>query len=236
MTLPNLFFWLFIDMKLATLIEGITKDLHTTIKKMRSLPYVHSINVDFEDEFTFSLFFGGNQQQWNQMNSNLNLFGYFISDVVEISVGERVLIDNNDFDKVYSRFPPNKIYDLFKEYPVLFIRCDIEAKDTRTIKNPGTMYHATTASKADKILRQGLVPKAYNKISLHPERIYLGDLAVAEKMSSYLRRTFSEPSAILKVNTKGFDIYHDPQLYGAGFVTSPISPDRIKRIGKNISK
>ncbi len=52
-----------------------------------------------------------------------------------------------------------------------------EKKYQRALKNngvevPNVLYHITQECYVDKILKNGLVPKAGNKLSKHPERIY----------------------------------------------------------------
>ena len=49
----------------------------------------------------------------------------------------------------------------------------IEAKYDHEVKIPSILYHASPIKLKDKILKNGLSPKSGNKISKHPERIYL---------------------------------------------------------------
>lgn len=107
---------------------------------------------------------------------------------------------------------------------------EIEQKTTKIVTDfPEILYHATPLSKVPKILKQGLIPKAGNKISFHPERVYLAVRDVALKMATKFKAEMLEDMAILEVNTKGYTLYEDPQYTnGAVFVNHPIPPNRIK--------
>ena len=51
----------------------------------------------------------------------------------------------------------------------------IEPKYDYEVEIPKILYHASPLKFKDKIIKNGLIPKSGNKISIHPERIYLSD-------------------------------------------------------------
>jgi len=56
--------------------------------------------------------------------------------------------------------------------PIAFI---LEAKYDHQVEIPDMLYHASPIKFKDKILKSGLTPKSGNKLSNHPERVYLTD-------------------------------------------------------------
>lgn len=134
----------------------------------------------------------------------INNLGYFIS--IKSSNGEWY----NYSDKVIGKIDS----------------VQIEAKYDEIIEDiPRYIYHTTLTKNDDKIGRIGLIPKTYNKISTHPDRIYFTkDLDVAHKFGSYLQDFddigYGEYS-IWKINTKGLNLklYSDVNFRGYGFYT-----------------
>lgn len=111
---------------------------------------------------------------------------------------------------------------------------------------PSEMYHITNDSYVDKILRNGLVPKSKNKLSSHPDRIYLCtsiDDCKSLEGRMYMQDSFNMMGlnlnknnnkklkyTILKIDMSDFSgkIYKDPNYKDTGFyITTNIKPDKI---------
>lgn len=115
-----------------------------------------------------------------------------------------------------------------EEYAIKF-----EAKfDIELASSPAFLYHVTSRSKLDKIMRIGLVPKSEGKISPHPARIYLAfTLEGARELS--LDPNFSvEDPVILRISLRGiykdFRLMTDPNFYGkGGYILNSIPPSNI---------
>ena len=126
-----------------------------------------------------------------------------------------------------------------KEYdgdlkPIAFI---IEPKYDYLVKMPEILYHASPIKFKDKILKYGLTPKSGNKISNHPDRIYLtDDLDKAVNFGNYLKEEdndwYSNGYCIYSIKGVGISkLYSDVNFRKGGYYTlSNIKSDNIKLI------
>ena len=126
------------------------------------------------------------------------------------------------------------------------ILCDnifIEPKYDRKIKNiPKKLYHASPLKFKDKILKNGLTPKSGNKLSNHPDRIYLSDsILTCIKFGKYLidqdeNDFYKNGYCIYIIDGKGIDnLYSDINLREGGFYTlNNIKKDYISLFKKAI--
>lgn len=103
--------------------------------------------------------------EYNKLKDNINKFitkcGYFIS-----------IIDKNEIQNIVElQIEPKYIVELTSSEPKFDLIYD---KENDNIKNKcnGILYHLTLGIYYDKIKNIGLIPKAKNKKSVHPERIY----------------------------------------------------------------
>lgn len=106
---------------------------------------------------------------------------------------------------------------------------------------PKFLYHLTPENKLNKILINGLVPKAQNKLSEHPERIYFfltRDLTLNYKLyaDSFWESTHENTPRninyiLLKIDTKkcrdGFKIYGDPNMIRGVWTFDNVPPEAI---------
>lgn len=106
---------------------------------------------------------------------------------------------------------------------------------------PKFLYHLTPENKVDKILKFGLVPKAQNKLSEHPDRIYFflqKDLTLNYKSyaddfwtSTYKNTTRGIKYALLKIDTEkcrnDFKIYGDPNMIRGVWTFNNVPPEAI---------
>ena len=102
--------------------------------------------------------------------------------------------------------------------PIAFF---IEPKyDLEVTNNFDKLYHVSPLKFKNKIQRIGLVPKSMNKISKHPDRIYLmNDITRANEFGSYLLLK-GEPYCIWEIDVKCISaIYSDINMRDNGFYT-----------------
>jgi hypothetical protein len=130
--------------------------------------------------------------------------GYFIS---------KLTINGQEWIKEYN--------DVTK--PIAFI---LEAKYDYEVKIPKTLYHASPIRFKDKILKSGLTPKSGNKISNHPERIYLTDnLEKAINFGNYLiddnNEWYKNGFCVYLIKGEGVSkLYSDVNFRQGGFYTN----------------
>ena len=111
-----------------------------------------------------------------------------------------------------------------KTKPIAFI---LEAKYDLEVLIPDKLYHCSPLKYKDKILKIGLIPKSNNKISNHPDRIYLTDnIDKSIKFGEYLGDEF----CIYEIDGKCLSkLYSDVNLRNNGFYTlNNIQPKYIK--------
>lgn len=127
-----------------------------------------------------------------------------------------------------------------KEYdndtkPIAFI---LEAKYDYEVEIPENLYHASPIRFKDKIVKFGLTPKTGNKLSNHPERIYLtDDLNKAIDFGNYLREEsdsdwYKNGYCVYSVKGTGISkLYSDVNFRKGGFYTlNNIKSENIKLI------
>lgn len=132
--------------------------------------------------------------------------------------GKEWLKDYNDFTK-----------------PIAFI---LEAKYDYEVDIPKILYHTSPIRFKDKILKYGLVPRTGNKLSKHPERVYLtDDLNKSIMFGEYLKNDDSNDNykrgyCIFQINGESLSkLYSDVNLREGGFYTTDnISTNNLKII------
>ena len=114
----------------------------------------------------------------------------------------------------------------------------LEAKYDYEVDIPETLYHASPIKFKDKIIKFGLTPKTGNKLSNHPERIYLtDDLNKAIDFGNYLREEndnewYKNGYCIYSVKGIGISkLYSDVNFRNGGFYTlNNIKSENIRLI------
>lgn len=142
--------------------------------------------------------------------------GYFIS---------KLTIDGQEWIKEYNS----------DTKPIALI---LEAKYDYEVDIPETLYHASPIKFKDKIIKFGLTPKTGNKLSNHPERIYLtNDLNKAINFGNYLREEndnewYKNGYCVYSVKGIGVSkLYSDVNFRHGGFYTlNNIKSENIKLI------
>ena len=119
--------------------------------------------------------------------------------------------------------------------PIAFV---LESKYDYEVEIPESLYHASPIRFKDKIIKFGLTPKTGNKLSNHPERIYLtDDLNNAIDFGNYLRKEensewYKNGYCIYSIKGTGISkLYSDVNFRKGGFYTlNNIKSENIKFI------
>lgn len=111
----------------------------------------------------------------------------------------------------------------------------IEAKyDIEILPLPKILYHTSPSIYDKKILNIGLIPKSKNKLSVHPERIYLtSDLNDAKSFGNYIKQNDKHDYSIFEIDTTNLDIrlFEDINYRNGGYYTlNNISKQYLKKI------
>lgn len=171
---------------------------------------------------------------------------------IEVEVDGEIYIENQPPQKLEKYLPiiTNLGYfiskltingqEWIKEYdndtkPIAFI---LEAKYDYEVEIPENLYHASPIRFKDKIVKFGLTPKTGNKISNHPERIYLtDDLNKAIDFGNYFREEsdsdwYKSGYCVYSVKGTGISkLYSDVNFRKGGFYTlNNIKSENIKLI------
>lgn len=139
--------------------------------------------------------------------------GYFIS---------LVTIDGSEWIKEFDN----------ETCPVAFY---LEAKYDLKVPIPQTLYHTSPIKFKDKISKIGFIPKTGNKMSNHPERIYLtDDLNIAIAFGENIKNKTKSGYCIYKIDGEHINnLYSDINLRRGGFYTlQNISPNHFVLIGE----
>lgn len=113
---------------------------------------------------------------------------------------------------------------------------------TNNIICPNKLYHLSKSKNWDSIDKNGLYPKSKNRVSVHPERIYLFDdinnyipLLNRLKLSDGING-FNYKYDLLEIDTSGdkLILHTDPNYRFGYFTYDNISPNIINRIKNNI--
>lgn len=141
--------------------------------------------------------------------------GYFISTLT---------IDGTEWIKDYNE----------KTKPLSIL---LEPKYDYEVNIPEKLYHASPLKYKDRILKNGLSPRSGNKLSKHPERIYLtDDLNNVNLFGNYLPNEksvwFKDGYCIYSIDTNDIDkLYSDINYREGGFyIMHGINRDNIKLI------
>lgn len=107
------------------------------------------------------------------------IFGYFPSvfmiDVVNIKPNLKTIDEFVVYVKIYKL--PDKYSEIYFQF---------ESWLDNVIDTPTVMYHVCRTIDLDKIIRYGISPKSKQRISFHPERIYL--ITTIEKANEIIRK------------------------------------------------
>ena len=109
----------------------------------------------------------------------------------------------------------------------------LEPKYDLKVDVPHVLYHVSPIKFKDRISKIGFIPKTGNKISKHPERIYLtDDLKTAISFGDNIKSETNSGYCIYKISGDCIEnLYSDINLISGGFYTlQNISPDNFELI------
>jgi hypothetical protein len=111
----------------------------------------------------------------------------------------------------------DKEYDV-NDKPLAFY---IEAKYDIKVEVPKILYHVSPIRFKDKISKIGFIPKTGNKMSKHPERIYLtDDLNIAFTFGLNIKNDTDSGFCIYRIDSRSIDnLYSDINLRKNGYYT-----------------
>jgi len=99
------------------------------------------------------------------------------------------------------------------------------------------IYHVTDKKYIPKILKYGLIPKSKNKITSHPDRIYLTDKIESAKQIAIIFKNggFMVEPVLLKINLDKLHIKYmiDRQFPDGFYTTQNIPPQNIEVLENN---
>lgn len=175
-----------------------------------------------KDSNTFNVKFLGDKKLWNDLLKLTNNLGWFPS---------YIWYGNKKY-KYLKRLVDNL---LIKN---IFFVIRFEAKyDIEIDEIPKKLYHITPKVYLDKILKIGLTPKSKQKLSYHPDRIYLSE-SIKEiiKLSKKLKIMSGHKEYILleidQDLSEHLKLFKDPNFNYGFYTLNNISPASIKVIGK----
>ncbi len=162
---------------------------------------------------------------FNLILSTINNLGWFPAKIIYLT------------DKVqrkkWSALIVNQILELVDTYS--YIQIVLEAKYDLEVDIPNKVYHISPYYNKDKIQKYGLTPKAKNKISTHPDRIYFSKTIEDAKLlgrpiQKYLK-VKENKFVIYEINTDGIDrLFKDPNFSNGYYTLENIHPKNIKII------
>jgi len=134
-------------------------------------------------------------------------------------------------------FSCDNIYD--NGYALLAYEKLHENKINQIVSNKKYIYHLTLDQKLEKIKKYGLLTKANNKLSKHPERIYFfleepNVIVCGEMIKQMYGFEKLNNCSIVVVKTEGLnnDFYYDPNCENAVYTDEYIPKSNIEKINK----
>lgn len=199
--------------------DRVGKRIELLSKGTIKYDYIGSFGMGF---FNISLPKDKRNEKWvNLIIKTMDNLGYFVSTWFREGDSTFLDVDNIGYNSVYIlRF---------------------EAKfDTEWIPESRYLYHITSKGFLNKILKTGLVPKSKNKLSKHPDRIYMSinktsvcDLAEQLDVLGFI--SFDE-QVLLEIDLNNLPIFlrYDGQFDGGVYTTDNIPPSHINVLGNVI--
>lgn len=172
--------------------------------------------LDIEKEIDDEIFIQNLDNKLNKYLPLITNLGYFIS---------KMTVDGNDWEIEYNdNSKPIAIY--------------LEPKYDYEVSIPDILFHSSPLKLKDKILKYGLSPRSGNKLSKHPERIYLtDDINKAISFGNYLKSEennewYKNGYCVYSINGKCLTkLYSDINFREGGYYTmNNIGPNDIKLI------
>lgn len=204
------------DEFLEKLTEGLisTYPIHMLekqiIRHLRGIKY--HLDINMTNDLQIRIYQKINQNLVEIIHDICIWCGYFIS-----------YIKYDDIEFVYDYDKLNTL-----NYDSTYWYFQIERKFDNKIIFNGTLYHITLLSKLTKIKQIGIVPKTYNGISAHPNRIYFcQNLPDTRNMVKKLKK--NDELCVLELQVTKIELYNDPNSNGF-YTYDNIPPTNIIRV------
>lgn len=172
-----------------------------------------SIDEAENDEQFLNVVFPKGEIPLLKLNNALSLCGYFESTVKDYGRLDGISYSIICFEKRHEKNVNEKVH----QYKFL--------------------YHVTTKNKEEKIRKNGLAPKANNKICNHPERIYFipsnkpinESMYILYRVGKMLYPNEEDFIACgVETNRLSCNFYYDPNLQNAVYITENINPELLR--------
>jgi hypothetical protein len=202
------------DFEIFNIYDGLIKSVEPVkfidifTRFLRSKNIKHNLNY-LDNGNIFIELYDLNLKNLEFYFSLIGNLGYFISEY-----------EHNNIIKKYNK---DDIMFLFYKNFKIDITIYVEPYYDIEIKNiPDILFHITPNIFVDKILKYGLFPKSKNKISFHPDRIFLCNDNIKTKILCNKFKKLSNYGCdwkILKINSKDIKdlkLYEDPNYRSDG--------------------
>jgi hypothetical protein len=172
-----------------------------------------------------------------QINKELDVFGWFPA---MYGSEYNFYLDKYDDIEVEEHIKTSRYkYNTIIRYEAKF--------NNKIIKKPYFLYHLTPDIYYEYIMKKGLLPKNKNKISIHPNRIYLLNYCASSDMQEIVYALYNTLSDdvkkkieyyyVLEIDVENLknDFYNDPNFHmgdGAVWTNNNIPPSHIKFFDK----
>jgi hypothetical protein len=217
--------------------EGLIKTYDITHYNRILTDYLDNLKIDYKisliDKLKFYVEITNNFNLLECINHQSYTLGYFPSEY-------KITLKNGMVNKF-------KIITNWSLFNVDRIEITYEAKYedglyTNDIVCPNTLYNLTSEKNLDSIKKKGLYPKSKNRISIHPERIYLfTDIDNYHILLKNLRISdfingIKTKYVLLEIDSSGdkFILHTDPNYRLGYFTYDNISPKLIKEIKSDL--
>lgn len=169
-------------------------------------------NLNVKMEKDGEIYIEGDMVELNNYIPLFNNLGYFIS---------MYTLNGIDWGKDYT--DDTKPIAIYLE-PKYDLKIDII---------PKLLYHASPIKFKEKIYRIGFIPKTGNKLSKHPDRIYLTDnIEIVNYFGENIKKEYNSGYCIYEINGECIsNLYSDINLRNGGYYTNGnIRPECFKLI------
>lgn len=215
--------------------EGLIRTYDITTYQSNIVDYLkqmdikHNLNIIDKLEFKLSLF-NVDENFIDIITYKCYVLGYFPS---------YYWITKN---KMENGFKDLINLDLYEKIEIKFEAKYDDGLYTNDIICPDKLYHLTYQNLKENIFKKGLYPKSKNRISVHPERIYLFDdidnydkLLKSLKCSDF-KNNIDKKYILIEINctTKKLILHTDPNYRLGYFTYDNINPKNIYILKENL--
>ena len=215
-------------------LTQINEGLITTYPILKAIKFLKKLldynkydyNLEYDNDTIFIKFININLNRLSidQITQLINSCGYFISlirfyDKNDVELNRLKPNYNKDYNHIY-----NDIININSYY----IQFEVESKFNYVVLSKKYLYHLTNKSFLDKILKNGLIPKSGNKLSIHPTRIYLS--YTRQGALNLINQFEYKDPILLKINVENMKLYSDPDYENGCYVNQNIPPKNIEVI------